>query len=167
MKRKEPSTWQRAATEHAVKTAKKDHSRSTATEHAAGSYKHTTKRKEPSTWQRAATEHAMKTAKKVNSRSTATEHAVGSSLPEHGKTKKRHAAATTSGPAAKKSKPEVLVSGLAALATRESDLEGLFQEPCGNTSPLQRSLLQQVNTLGHYPKRHKVPRTKPKLLPTV
>jgi hypothetical protein len=52
-------------------------SRITATEHAAGSYKHTTKRKEPSTWQRAATEHAVKTAKKEHSRSTA-EHAAGS-----------------------------------------------------------------------------------------
>jgi hypothetical protein len=102
----------------------------------------------------------MKTAKKDNSSSTATEHGVGSSLPEHGETKKLHAAATTSGPAAKKSKPEVLVSGLAAPATRESDLEGLRQEACANTSPLQRSLSQHLNTLGHYPKRHKVPKDK-------
>ena len=43
---------------------------------------------------------------------------------------------------------------------KEPRLERMFQEACDNTSQKLQSLLQQVNTLGHYPKRYKEPADK-------
>ena len=47
-----------------------------------------------------------------------------------------------------------------ASGPKEPRLERMFQEACDNTSQKLQSLLQQVNTLGHYPKRYKEPADK-------
>jgi len=47
-----------------------------------------------------------------------------------------------------------------ASGTKETRLDRMFQEACANTSPKLQSLLQEVRTLGHYPKRFKQPATK-------
>ena len=44
------------------------------------------------------------------------------------------------------------------------DVEGLFEAACAHATPEQQSLLQQVRTLGHYPKRCKDPRDKAEAL---
>ena len=47
-----------------------------------------------------------------------------------------------------------------APATTGQHLERLFQEACANASPSQQRLLEEVNTLGGYPKRYKNPADK-------
>ena len=69
------------------------------------------------------------------SKSTATEHASSSksSVTEH--------AGSTS-------------------SAKDSRLENIFQEACANAPPNICCLLQEVNALGHYPKRYKQPQNK-------
>ena len=47
-----------------------------------------------------------------------------------------------------------------AVGTKERRLEGMLQEACANTTPKLQTLLREVKTLGHYPKRYKQPANK-------
>jgi hypothetical protein len=68
--------------------------------------------------------------------------------------------------AAKKRNLLFVDSGDAVSATKQPHLERLFEEASANATASQKNLLEQVKTLGYYPKGTRIPRTKPKPRPT-